>query len=72
MFKIYIDPENDTDPTDDRYYRDSSRQMVQIQKDYQLRGKVSGKNASLPKKDTMEPEFKPLFCKDAVTVLQMR
>ena len=72
MFKIYIDPENDTDPSDDRYYRDSSPEVAEIQAQYELRAKLSEKKCSDPKKEKMDPGFKPLFCKDAVTVLHMR
>jgi len=71
MFKIYIDPENDTDPTDDRYYRDSSPEVAKIQEEYELQRKLNSQRVP-PKADNNESHFKPLFCKEAVTVLHMR
>tara|TARA_Y100000389_G_scaffold135113_1_gene132664 strand:- start:363 stop:578 length:216 start_codon:yes stop_codon:yes gene_type:complete len=71
MFKIYIDPENDTDPTDHRYYRDSSQEVAHIQAEYELQRKQNSKKVQ-QKEPKIETKFKPLFCKDAVTILHIR
>ena len=67
QFKIYIDPENDTDPKDTRYHRKGD-DFTKLKGQPWLPDLVSGDEDRVPLPPFKRPEFKPVYDPDRTYV----